>query len=334
VTKNVEHIDELIAKYLAKEARVEEIAFVESWANENEPNKRYLDQFRTIFEKAIVAEEIQTFDTDAAWTKISSSLKKRDSKQINLHPAQNRNLMWRIAASIVVVLGAGLFAYQFIRSQAAQPVVMVAAEAVLTDTLPDGSSIVLNKETELAYTFDTKKGTHTVRLKGEAYFDINDDDKKIFIVDIDGVYIRDIGTSFNVKAYPESNTIEVVVEAGEVMFYTDNDSGVYLREDGKGIYNRATKSFTIAQPEENVLAYKTRLFNFSNTDLATVVKSLNGVYDKKIILGDSLKKCRLTVSFDNESQDEIIVVIAETLGLAVKEFDDRIILEGPGCEEE
>ena len=242
--------------------------------------------------------------------------------------------MWRIAASIVVVLGAGLFAYQLFRSGSVPPVVMVAAKEVLTDTLPDGSSIVLNKETELAYTFDKKKNAHTVRLKGEAYFNIHHDDKKTFIVNIDGVYIRDIGTSFNVKAYPESNTIEVVVEAGEVMFYTDNDSGVYLREDGKGIYNRVTKSFTIAEPEANVLAYKTRFFNFSNTDLASVVESLNGVYDKKIILGDSLKKCRLTVSFDNESQDEIIAVIAETLGLAVRESDDRIILEGPGCEEE
>jgi len=331
--RNAEHIDELIAKYLAKEARLDEISFVESWANENESNKKYLDQFRTIFEKAAAADDSQAFDTDAAWAKVSGSLGKRESREISLHPAQNK-LMWRIAASIVVVLGAGLFAYQLIRPRAVQPVLMVAAKEVLTDTLPDGSSIVLNKETELAYTFDTKKGEHTVRLKGEAYFNIHHDDKKTFIVEIDGVYIRDIGTSFNVKAYPESNTIEVVVEAGEVMFYTDNDSGVYLREDGKGIYNRATKRFTIAQPEENVLAYKTRLFNFNNTDLASVAESLNGVYDKKIILGDSLKKCRLTVSFDNENQEEIVLVIAETLGLTVKETDDRIILEGPGCEEE
>ncbi len=332
--KNAEHIDELIAKYLANEAHVDEIAFVESWARENESNKKYFDQFRTIFEKAGVAGDSQMFDTDAAWTKFSSSIKKQESKLIKLHPGEVKQLGWRIAASIVVVLGVGLFAYQFMRPSAVQPVLVAAAETVLTDTLPDGSNIVLNKETELSYSFDEKKKAHTVRLKGEAYFNIHHDDKQSFIIEIDGVYVRDIGTSFNVKAYPESNTIEVVVETGEVMFYTDNDSGVYLRENGKGIYDRVTKRFTIAQPDENALAYKTRLFNFNDTDLATVVESLNVVYDKKIVLGDGVGKCRLTVSFDNESQDEIVSVIAETLGLAVKMSDDRILLEGPGCEEE
>ena len=334
--KDTDHIDELIAKYLAKEAGAEEIAFVESWANAEESNRKYLEQVRTIFQKAAVPRDTQVFDTDAAWAKISSSLKRPESKQIHLNSgsAPKAQLMWRIAASIVVVLGAGLFAYQLFKPQGLQPLVMESAKEVVTDTLPDGSSIVLNKDTKLAYSFDKKKKAHTVRLRGEAYFSIHHDDKKAFIIDVDGVYIRDIGTSFNVRAYPETNTVEVVVEKGEVMFYTDKDSGVYLRENGKGIYNKATKSFTIDQPEENVLAYKTKYFNFSNTDLSTVVKSLNGVYSRKIILSEGLQKCHLTVSFNNESQDEIVAVIAETLGLTIKESDEGILLEGPGCEEE
>ena len=44
--------------------------------------------------------------------------------------------MWRIAASIVVVLGAGLFAYQLLRpTGSSASIVMAAAEEVLTDTL-------------------------------------------------------------------------------------------------------------------------------------------------------------------------------------------------------
>jgi transmembrane sensor len=118
------------------------------------------------------------------------------------------------------------------------------------------------------------------------------------------------------------------------MFYTDKDSGVYLRENGKGIYNKATKTFIIDQPEANVLAYKTKFFSFSNTDLVTVVEDLNRVYDKKIVLGENLSNCHLTVSFSNESQEEIVAVIAETLGLTVKKSGETITLEGPGCEQE
>lgn len=326
----------MIAKYLAREAAADEIDLVESWASASEDNKKYFEQFRTIFLNATPPNDEQAFDTDAAWNKIRSSLKRPEQKQITFIPGGKIGSwsMWRIAASIVVVLGAGFFVYELQRPEAIQPIVMESEHAVVTDTLPDGSSIVLNKDTKLTYSFDEKKKTRTVQLKGEAYFDIHHDDKEPFIVDIDGVYIRDIGTSFNVRAYPETNTIEVVVETGEVMFYTDKDSGVYLREKGKGIYNRTTRSFTIDQPDENVLAYKTKVFNFNNTDLSSIVESLNRVYERKIMLSQGLEKCHLTVSFNNEDQDEIIAVITETLGLTVEESDGSIVLVGPGCEDE
>jgi ferric-dicitrate binding protein FerR (iron transport regulator) len=115
------------------------------------------------------------------------------------------------------------------------------------------------------------------------------------------------------------------------MFYTAEDSGVYLRANGKGIYNKLTKKFTIDKPEENVLAYKTRIFSFSDSDLRTVVDALNNVYPKKILIQDNLRNCHLTVSFNNEPQDMIVLIIAETLGLTVTETGDTITLEGPGC---
>jgi len=336
LTKNNDHIDELIAKYLAREAAADEVDFVESWANAHADNKKYFDQFRTIFEKASLPHETQLFDTDAAWDKIRPSLRGSVSNPTPLLPGSDfsTQLIWKVAASIIVVLGVGLFAYRSLKPKALAPIIMEAAKEVVSDTLPDGSSIVLNKDSKLAYTFDKKKKAHTVQLKGEAYFTIQHDKTEIFIVDIDGVYIRDIGTSFNVRAYPETNTIEVVVETGEVMFYTDKDSGVYLRENGKGVYNKLTRSFTIDQPDANVLAYKTRIFNFSNADLPTVVESLNRVYDRKITLSQGLEKCHLTVSFDNEDQDEIVAVIAETLGLTVETSEGSIVLNGPGCDDE
>lgn len=331
--KSPDYIDELIGKQLAGEAQPEEIAFIELWAKENDDNRKYVDHLRIIFQQAAVARNLQTYDTDAAWDRLRRSLQKDQTKTVNFPGGPiSRHLTWRIAASIVVVIGAGLFAYRMLINDVTPPVVVLAAKEVVTDMLPEGSDVTLNKETALAYSYDKKEKIHHVQLKGEAYFNVRHDENKTFIIDMAGVYVRDIGTSFNVKAYPESNTIEVVVENGEVLFYTDKDSGVNLRANGKGIYNKTTKTFSIDQPEANVLAYKTKIFSFSNTDLVTVVDALNGVYDKRIILGERLKKCRLTVSFNNENQDEIVMVIAETLGLTIKESEGNIALEGPGCE--
>jgi ferric-dicitrate binding protein FerR (iron transport regulator) len=210
---------------------------------------------------------------------------------------------------------------------------VVAGKSSEADTLPDGSGVFLNKKTHLAYSFDKKKKTHRVKLKGEAYFNIHHEADKTFIVEAGDALIRDIGTSFNVKAYPKSNTIEVVVEEGKVMFYTEGNTGIYLQPGGKGIYHKATKTFTVEEAEPNITAYKTKFFIFSGENLGAVVKNLNDVYDRKIVIPAHLKNCKLTVSFNNEEIGEIAQVIAETLGLTVKDRGTDIVLEGNGCEE-
>jgi transmembrane sensor len=336
VKENSYHIDDLIGKYLAGEATQEETSFIESWINASETNRSYFNQVKTIFDKAAVVATWQEFNTDAAWTKVKTQLnKKAAGKSVELNSGSaTSGVFWKIAASILIVLGVAFYTYKNFFSSSRQHTLEVITEKQSeADTLPDGSGVFLNKETKLAYTYNKKKKEHIVKLKGEAYFNVKHKDDQTFLVDIDGIYVKDIGTAFNVKAYPNSNTIEVVVEEGEVMFYTDSDSGIYLRANGKGIYNKVTRQFTVEEPDANVTAYKTRFFIFSDTDLASVVQTLNQVYDKKITLAPGIGSCRLTVTFNNESIDEIATIIAETLSLQVVETGSGISLEGSGCNQ-
>ena len=77
-----------------------------------------------------------------------------------------------------------------------------------------------------------------------------------------------------------------------------------------------------------------RGFSLSATQtLWTVIEALNEVYDKQIMISDKIGSCHITVSFNNESQEEIVAIIAETLGLTVSESEGKIMLEGRGCEQ-
>lgn len=326
--KDQEHIDDLIAKYLAGEASSDEITRVEAWKEQSVLNRQYVDQFSTIFSHAAAAKDHQTFDTDAAWSKVKQSL-EHDRKVVRFPaPASNRSLYWKIAAGFLLTVLAGIYLMTNHQPDTAAVVLSSHTETV-ADTLPDGSSVFLNKESTIRYAYSRNSKEHRVELKGEAFFTIKHDEKKQFVVDVDGVLIRDIGTAFNVKA--GLNTIEVVVNEGEVMFYTEEDSGVYLQAGAKGVYDKKLKKFNIEQPEANVLSYKTRVFNFNNTELAVVVRQLNGVYARQIELSPAVGLCRLTVGFNNESQEEIIAVITETLGLKATESNGKILLDGPGC---
>lgn len=321
-------MDELIGKYLAGEATPEEAGQVELWARASESNQRYLQQMRTIFDRAATVKEWQEFNTDQAWAKVKTKLAK-DAKVVSMPPS-DKSLYWRVAAAVTLLAVAIFFTFKALSPGA--PVEVVAETKTKSDTLPDGSNVFLNRETKLVYAYEKKEKTHRVKLQGEAYFNINHDDNKKFIVEADGIFIRDIGTSFNVKAYPESNTVEVVVIEGEVEFFTNDHAGIRLKANGRGIYDKKTKTFSIEQPEENTLAYKTKFFSFSESTLEDVANEINQVYDTKLIIPDHLRACRITVSFNNEDAEEIVSIIAETLGLAAKKQNNQWLLEGEGCE--
>lgn len=330
--KNINDIDELIGKYLAGEAGPDESHFIESWVSKKPENKKYFDQVKVIFDRASSITEVQQFDTDAAWNKVKSKITQGQKGKIVELPQERTQFSWylRIAASIVIAIGIGLFAYRWFNPDKTTMHV-ATVHSMQADTLPDGTNVFMNRKTELAYEFDTKKETHVVKLRGEAYFKIQPEGDKKFIVQAEEVFVEDIGTSFNVTAYPEQNTVEVVVDEGEVIFYSEANAGIRVQANGKGVYNKVTRSFTLTKPEPNATAYKTKFFSFSDNDLQTVVNELNEVYPQKIRISDSIRNCRLTVTFKNEEPQEIANVIAETLGLTLKVAGHEIMLEGSGC---
>jgi transmembrane sensor len=328
VKNRINDIDELIGKYLAGEASADEREIVNSWCRENEANLQYFNHLRLIFDRAAVVQETIDVDADLAWTKMKSRLRKTE----NVVPLQPQRSSWtflKIAASIAVVFAIGFFAYRTTSNKTATPLEVIADIRTVRDTLPDGSEVVLNKKTQLRYSYNKSRKEHVVKLNGEAYFNIKHEKDETFIIDASGVFIRDIGTSFNVKAYPDSATIEVVVEEGEVIFFTETDSGLSLKAGGKGVYNKITKQFSVDMPEANVTSYKTKVFAFNNVPLHEAVRQLNNVYDKKVFVSESVKDCALTTDFNNIPIDEIVAIIQESNpGLTVKETEEGIFLDG------
>ena len=331
--KDINDIDDLIGKYLAGEAGPDESRIVESWVSQKPENKKYFDQVKVIFDRASSITDVQRFDTDAAWNKMRSKITQRHETKIIQLPEKKSQvgLYLRVAASLAIAVGIGLIAYRWLNPATTSTMRVATELKTQADTLPDGTNVFLNRKTELAYEFDKRKEKHMVKLRGEAYFKIQSENDKKFIVQTEEIFIEDIGTSFNVTAYPEQNTIEVVVDEGEVIFYSDVNPGVHVRANEKGVFNKTTRSFTLTKPEPNTTAYKTKFFSFSDNDLQTVINELNEVYPQKIRINESIQDCRLTVTFKNEEPKEIANVIAETLGLTVKVSGHEILLEGSGC---
>jgi ferric-dicitrate binding protein FerR (iron transport regulator) len=83
--------------------------------------------------------------------------------------------------------------------------------------LPDGTKVRLNAGSELRYDADmTSRDTRNVDLSGEAYFDVQKDKERPFIIHTDKLAIRVLGTAFNVKAYPKDKMTETTLMQGSI----------------------------------------------------------------------------------------------------------------------
>jgi len=323
-------MDDLIGKVLAGEATPEEMARLEAWKGEAEANEKYIDHLKTIFEKAASPNIQLQFDTDAAWNKVKTKLHR--GKEISFADKRYSGFSWRIAAGIVFILGLGYIVYQW-NKPVIETFVATAETTIVQDSLPDGSIAVLNKKSKLSYEYNSKEKVRRVKLTGEAYFSIKHEVEKSFVIETGEILIRDIGTEFNVSAYPNKDTVEIIVTQGEVQFYTLKDAGLVLKAGEKGMYSKRSREFyKVENVDINDLAYKTKVFRFINTEMTEVVKLLNEVYNSKIKLGnEAIYKCRLTANFSEDNPETIVEVIAETMGFSMTRNKDEILLDGKGC---
>lgn len=334
LTPTEHHMEELIAKYLAGEASPQEVQTVDLWVAENETHRHHFEQIKQLFQGATQYAQSPRFNADAAWERMQLRMPQPAGHQRTLQPVSSFKVYLRAAASLLLLAAVGIGAYFWLQKTDAAVMHMASETDVLQDTLPDGSIAFLNKASTLTYAYDASQQVRHTLFSGEAFFDVQHNDEEAFLIETADVFIEDIGTTFNVKAYPDAPTIEVYVASGEVSFYAAHTEGLHLTAGETGIYDKATQQFTKkSEVDKNVLAYKTRLFTFENNTLGDVVKTLNMVYAKPLRLENpALANCRLNVQFNNESVEVIADIIAETLHLTVTPTEHELVLDGTSCK--
>lgn len=82
--------------------------------------------------------------------------------------------------------------------------------------LADGSRVWLNADSELEYPVCFTGGERKVKLKGEGYFEVAHNPKHPFIVQLDEIDIRVLGTSFNINGYKDNGKIVTTLVSGRI----------------------------------------------------------------------------------------------------------------------
>jgi len=82
--------------------------------------------------------------------------------------------------------------------------------------LPDQTKVWLNANSTLLYPETFEGRERSVRLEGEAYFDVTRDEKHPFTVSVPDCRIKVLGTQFDVSSFPDSPQMQTTLVSGSV----------------------------------------------------------------------------------------------------------------------
>lgn len=315
-------IEDLLVKHLLGETNAQEDKYVQDWLEEAAENKKHFEQLKLIWNSSekLIAET--TLDENDAWERLQQRITNEEAskkKSIAFRPSYIR-----IAAGLLLLIAVGWSYFTWNRSP--EMLVLQSQDQVLTQTLPDGSVVTLNKNSSVQYPEEFKGNERHVQLSGEAFFDVAADKAKPFIIAANQSRIKVVGTSFNVRS--SAQRTEVIVATG-VVEVSKNESSVVLNPNESAIVS-ADRNDPVKQRNEDQLYnyYRTKEFVCNGTPLYRLVDVLNQAYGKNIVIANrKLSNLPLTATFHDESLEKILLVIGETFNITVERDQDQIRLK-------
>ena len=306
------------------EATEGERQLIEEWIKSNTANKKQYEDFKTIWEESKGLASVSIVDENLAWQRFKTRINQ--PKPTAIVRKMNAVAWWKIAALFIIITGASFFGYKLLSEKPIQTIVVASGQATIKDTLPDGSVVTLNKNSELDYPNRFKGDNRSIVLKGEAFFNVTPNKKKPFIIHVNDLTIRVVGTSFNVRSI--NGVTEVIVETGIVQVMRNNKM-IELHPNEKTKVLAKDSALVKDKVEDRLYNYyRSKQFVCDNTPLWKFVEVLNEAYNANIIIENAkLRGLLLTAPFDNESLDRILDVIHETFDITVIKEKDRIILQ-------
>lgn len=196
--------------------------------------------------------------------------------------------------------------------------------------LPDGTIVWLNAGSTLHYPESFRGDEREVELYGEAYFEVAENPDKPFIVRTNSLTTRALGTSFNVKAYPEDGTEEITLVTGKVQV-SDKDTRGYqiVNPDQKVRYEPAGG---LQEPAETLAslakAWTQRELVFVRENFGTIAKTFERWYDVEFLfLDEELKNEVFVYHFKDLSLSNSMLVLKELTDFEFEITDQTVIVK-------
>lgn len=327
------NIDEsLFLKVLEDRADDLEISRFNEWCNQSAENAELFAEFKK-------AHQLSSFDnhsTRSNWAQVVNKLETGYNvpDYIELPEAKSsgktirfRSLL-RVAAMVTLIVGVS-FLFKYIGFSSEQ---IIVSGNELTNNEPyqmaDGSLIYLHGDSEIMFLEDFGTNSREVTLIGEAFFEIERNEKLPFVIKSNQTAIKVLGTSFNVFS-DVSEQVEVSVVTGVVEFSTNKSNQVKLVAGEQGTFIPELGNIrTSGISNQNFQSWKTGILTFKETQMKEAFDVLGRHYAKKFLFKDFDEVLpTITTTFNNQPIESVLEELNLLLNTKCAIKNDTIIFE-------
>lgn len=312
---NNEKIDDLIIRYLTGECSPEEEKELLAWSTLSDENANYFQQIKYVWLSSVQLEDEKASRADFSPDVNDLDFFKASRKKGLFVPTINLIRIAKYAAVFIFIFLLGWAGSLFLsKSGSDSSNAMVNSFEIPIGSkgrvvLPDGTKVWLNAGSKLSYNENYNLASREVKLIGEAYFDVKTNPSKPFTVKAGKLAIKALGTSFNVKAYPEDPDITTTLIKGSVII------------EGKDAQN---KNFKInLRPNQSVSFVKNNKDELLASENQGSTADNRLLSNEKRIEGKPLINNRIKVELYTSWKDENWVIEKQPLGELVKDLERR-----------
>lgn len=364
-TLNNQEIDKLLLKCIEGNATSDEYSIAWKWIQQSKENRNYYEKLRDINLSVSIFQAGEAEKANNAWVQFSR--KNLPDQTENSESEKGKLLIIishfaKIAAIFILAFFLGGITFPKLVNRTESNVrkshtylIEAPRGAKSFVTMPDGTKIWLNAGSFITYSNAYNIGNRDINLEGEAYFVVAKNQELPFYVRSAGVVIRAVGTSFNVKAYPEEDIVETTLVEGKIIIESVSESGktekLELEPNQKASFYKsfnnsapatektptapilAKKESKIKKIEvagkidtENYTSWKDKRWVFREQRMDDFAVMLERIYDVKISFRDEdLKNYSLSGSFDEVSLEQVLDAIRLTVPLDYSVEHDHVI---------
>lgn len=327
-----EDMHDLCVKAVTGELTPDERAEFETWRDSSDTNRAEFESWAQAWDNFPASPSLGKQSQKEDWQRLVQNLGIEDQV--------TRGVKWSwlfapklrpafagfaiLLVALVILKGTGFFPFS-----GTPDIFQITAEhRIVKDFhLPDGSTVVLNRDSQIGFTDNLQGKERRVTLKGEAFFDVKHDERRPFIVSTPNGSIRVLGTRFNV--WTRNNETRLILEQGRVELTSEKFREAQILKSGE--MSRIVADSAPTQPiATNVvqhLGWMEGKLVFIKSTLNEVADELERYYDVRITVQDiALLRQTLTATFDNQPLETVLESICITLNAEYEKHADRVVI--------